>query len=162
MAFDAFLKIDGIPGESTDDQHKDWIEILSFNHGVHQPVSSTVSSAGGATVERVSFTAPIITKLVDRASPKLFEASFTGKHIKEVIIEVCRAGSNKEKYLEIRMEQVLVSDFNQGGGNEFPVETVSFAPGTIKMIYTQQKRTDGAPSGQIAAGWSSITNRPVA
>jgi bacteriocin-like protein len=32
-AYDAFLKIDGIPGESTDDKHKDWIEILSFNHG---------------------------------------------------------------------------------------------------------------------------------
>ena len=29
MAFDAFLKVDGIPGESTDDKHKDWIEILS-------------------------------------------------------------------------------------------------------------------------------------
>jgi len=27
-AYDAFLKIDGIPGESTDDKHKDWIEIL--------------------------------------------------------------------------------------------------------------------------------------
>jgi bacteriocin-like protein len=27
-AFDRFLKIDGIPGESTDDKHKDWIEIL--------------------------------------------------------------------------------------------------------------------------------------
>ncbi|WP_353327541.1 type VI secretion system tube protein Hcp, partial [Chitiniphilus shinanonensis] len=27
MAFDAFIKIDGIPGESTDDKHKDWIEI---------------------------------------------------------------------------------------------------------------------------------------
>jgi type VI protein secretion system component Hcp len=25
-AYDAFLKIDGIPGESTDDKHKDWIE----------------------------------------------------------------------------------------------------------------------------------------
>ena len=31
-AYDAFLKIDGIAGESTDDKHKDWIEILSFNH----------------------------------------------------------------------------------------------------------------------------------
>jgi hypothetical protein len=35
MAFDAFLKIDGIPGESTDDKHKDWIEILSFAHGLN-------------------------------------------------------------------------------------------------------------------------------
>ena len=26
MAFDCFLKIEGVPGESTDDKHKDWIE----------------------------------------------------------------------------------------------------------------------------------------
>jgi hypothetical protein len=28
----SFLKIDGIKGESTDNGHKDWIELLSFSH----------------------------------------------------------------------------------------------------------------------------------
>jgi len=36
MAGDCFLKIDGIPGESTDDKHKDWIEVMSYSHGVSQ------------------------------------------------------------------------------------------------------------------------------
>ena len=27
MAIDAYLQIDGIKGESTDDKHKDWIEV---------------------------------------------------------------------------------------------------------------------------------------
>lgn len=31
--FDAFLKINGIAGESTDDAHKDWIKILGFSWG---------------------------------------------------------------------------------------------------------------------------------
>ena len=54
MAFDAFIKIGDIAGESTDDKHKDWIQILSFNMGAAQPV--TVGSAlgglsgGGANV----------------------------------------------------------------------------------------------------------------
>jgi hypothetical protein len=39
MAFDAFMKIDGIPGESTGDKHKEWIEISSFAHGVEQPAT---------------------------------------------------------------------------------------------------------------------------
>ncbi len=47
MAFDAFLKIDGIPGESSDENHKDWIELTSFKHGLNQPASATASSAGG-------------------------------------------------------------------------------------------------------------------
>ena len=29
-AFDAFLSIDGIKGESQESNHKDWIEIASF------------------------------------------------------------------------------------------------------------------------------------
>ena len=31
-AFDGYLSIDGIKGESQESNHKDWIEILSYNH----------------------------------------------------------------------------------------------------------------------------------
>lgn len=54
MAFDTFIKIDGIPGESSDDKHKDWIEVVSYDHQIEQPASSTASSVGGATAERVN------------------------------------------------------------------------------------------------------------
>ena len=43
MAFDTFVKIEGIAGESTDDKHKDWIELLSFSHGMSQPVSGSAA-----------------------------------------------------------------------------------------------------------------------
>ena len=159
MAFDAFLKIDGIPGESTDGEHADWIEIATFAHGVEQPISKTASSAGGATAERANFEEFTITKQVDKASPKLFAASFTGKHIDEIIFHVCRAGDDKQKYLEIKMQQVLISSFRQGGGEGFPTEHVSFSPGKIVMTYTQQKRADGGPGGNVVAGWDLTTNR---
>src|SRR4030066_45722 len=109
MAFDTFLKIDGIPGESSDDKHKDWIEITSFTHSMEQPASATASNAGGATAERVNHGTFNITHLLDKASPKLYDAVCTGKHIKEVILELCRAGGDKMKYMEVRLEQVLVS-----------------------------------------------------
>ena len=51
MALDGFIKIDGIPGESSDEKYADWIEILSFGTGVRQTVSGTKSSAGGATAD---------------------------------------------------------------------------------------------------------------
>ena len=52
MAFDAFLEIKTIPGESTDDKHGNWIELLSFNHGVAQQTSGSVSSGGSRTARR--------------------------------------------------------------------------------------------------------------
>ncbi|RJX82196.1 hypothetical protein D3M70_07700 [Pseudomonas sp. LS-2] len=30
MAFDGFIKLDGIAGESLDQRHKDWIEIVAY------------------------------------------------------------------------------------------------------------------------------------
>ncbi len=45
MAFDMFLKMDGIPGESTDVGHKDEIDIVSYAWGESQP--AVPSGAGG-------------------------------------------------------------------------------------------------------------------
>ena len=49
---DAYLLIEGIKGESTDDKHKDWIEVEHVLWGVHQPRAATVSTAGGHTSGR--------------------------------------------------------------------------------------------------------------
>ncbi|MDR2092668.1 MAG: type VI secretion system tube protein Hcp [Azoarcus sp.] len=162
MAFDAFLKIEGIPGESTDDAHKDWIEILTFNLGAEQPVSFTASSAGGATAERVNIDPFTVTKEVDTSSPKLFEAATTGRHLKEVIFEVWRAGTDKQKYLEVRLEQALIADYQLGGGGGLPSESIKFVPGRIKLTYFKQNRADGMVGGAIAAGWDLITNKSFA
>lgn len=164
MAFDAFLKIDGIPGESTDDKHKDWIEIIHFDHKMDQPASATASSAGGATAERVNHGTFNIQHLLDKASPKIYEACCTGKHINDVTLELCRAGGDKVKYMEIKLEQVLISKVEpQGTSAEgFPNENVSFSYGKIKWIYTQQKRADGAGGGNISAGWDLTANKTIA
>ncbi|BAN55516.1 fimbrial protein-like protein [Pseudomonas putida] len=49
MAFDAYIQIDGIPGEALDEQYTNWIEINSYNFAVNQSTSATASSSGGAT-----------------------------------------------------------------------------------------------------------------
>ena len=91
MAFDAFIKIDGIEGESTDDKHPGWIEILSFGSGHSQNVSKTASSAGGASAERADFHDFAFEKFLDQATPKLALACASGEHIDTVRVELCRA-----------------------------------------------------------------------
>lgn len=163
MAFDAFMRIDGIPGESSDNKHKDWIEIQSYSHGATQQASKVVSTSGGATAERVDVGDFNIAKLVDKATPKLFEACCSGKHIKEVVIEVCRSGGDQLKFVEIKMEQVLITNYQHlANGALFPSESISFTPGKIKITYSQQKRSDGTSSGNVAAGWDLISNKAIA
>ncbi|MDR3087623.1 MAG: type VI secretion system tube protein Hcp [Azoarcus sp.] len=165
MAFDAFIQIDGIPGETTDDKYKDWIEVLSFDHGLEQPASSTASSAGGATAERVNHSPFVFEHVLDKATPKLAEACCKGTHIKEVTFALCRAGGEKTQYYEVKLEQVLVSKVEpKGAANDdgFPSERISLSYGTIKWTYTQQARADGTGSGNIATGWDLTKNMATA
>jgi type VI secretion system secreted protein Hcp len=163
--FDCFLQIDGIPGESTDDRHKDWIELLSYDHKVVQPTSATRSSAGGGSTGRSQHHDYVITKYVDKASPKLFEAVASGKHFSKAKIEICRAGGSQVKFMEITLEEVIISRVQQESFSaetaanipkekiieNFPTESVSLNYGKIEWVYTQQKRKDGSGGGNVTA-----------
>jgi type VI secretion system secreted protein Hcp len=163
MAFDCFLKIETIPGESTDDKHKDWIELLSYSHGVSQTGSGSVSSGGGRTAERCDHGDFSVVKTLDKASPKLNLSCCNGEHIKGVTVELCRAGGDKQKYMEYKMSDVVVSSVrpggSAGGGESLPLEEVSFNYGKIEWTYTETDHKTGKPGGNVAAWWNLAENK---
>lgn len=158
MAFNAFVNFGDIKGESTDKDHKDWVMILSYSHGVTQPASVTQKTAGGRSAEEVNHQEFRIVKLVDAATPKLYEAACKGTHIPEVTIELWRAGGDKPvKYLETKLKEVLISGViangDTGGAHQFPTETVNMTYGSIEWTYTKQK-PDGTAAGNVASKWN--------
>ena len=163
MAFDAYLKIDGVPGESSDDKHKDWIEVLSFSTGVDQPSSGGASSGGGRSAERANFQDFSVVKTLDKASPKLALACADGTHIKEVKLELCRASGDKQKYMEYLLADVIVSSARPGGssqgGEALPLEEVSFNFGKIEWIYTETDHKTGKPKGDVKTNWDLTANK---
>lgn len=158
MALDAFIEFEGISGESLDDKHKNWIEILGYNFGTHQSASATASSAGGASSGRTSVTTFNFTKFLDSASCKLMQASCSGQHFSKVTIALHRAGGDKLKYYEIVLEEVIISDYSQSANDGVPREVVQLDYGRIKTRYTRQSRSDGTGSGNVAGGWDRIKN----
>ena len=162
MAADNFLKFDGIKGESTDDKHKDWIEVLSFNWGVSQQASATASSSGGGGVQRADFQDLSIVKLMDSASPLLMKACAGGDHIDEVTLELCRAGGEKLLYMEYKLSNVIIGSVNiGGGGGGEPTESITLNYGKIQQTYTKQARKGGGGAGNVEAGWNLQENKPV-
>ena len=72
MAFEAYLKIDGIAGNATDHKHKDWIEVQSFSWGENNTGVASHGAGGGAG--KVHMQDLQFVKQMDKSSPKLFLA----------------------------------------------------------------------------------------
>jgi type VI secretion system secreted protein Hcp len=155
MAFNVFLQIDGINGESTDKDHKDWIEVLSYSHSISQAASAVSSPAGGTAAGKVTHQEFVITKNVDIASPLLYQACATGKHFPSVVIEVSRAtGKAPVKYMTITMKDVFVSTaaLSAPGTNDSPIETISLDYGSIQWAYAPQN-PDGSIGTVVTGTW---------
>lgn len=161
--FDAFLKISTIPGESTDDKHKDWIEILSYSWGVNQAHGGGArSTAGSATGERVNHQDFTIVHMLDKASPKLFLACCKGEHIPDVTLALHRATGDKQKYMEYKMSDVIITSVQPAGDSKgeetIPLEAINFNYGKIELTYTATDHKTGRAAGDVKAHWSLVQN----
>ena len=163
MAFDCFLKIDVVPGESTDDKHTEWIELLSYSHGVSQMSSGEVSSGGGRSAERCDHADFSIVKTLDKASPKLNLFCCDGTHIAKINVELCRATGDKQKYMEYILTDSIVSSVHPGGssqgGEALPLEEVTFNYGKIEWVYTETDHKTGKPKGDVKTNWDLELNK---
>lgn len=163
MAYDAFLKLDGIKGESADAKHKGEIDIASFSWGAHQAGTSATGGGGGSG--KVSFQDLHITKKVDSASPLLFLNCANGAHIKEGNLVVRKAGGTQLEYLKIKLTDILVSSYTPSGtagaGDDIPFESVSLNFSKIEVSYQPQGADGKAQGGPILAGWDVKANQKV-
>jgi len=160
MPGDAFLQIEGIPGESTDEKHKDWIEILSYSHGVSQSGAGSRSSGGAATSGRCNHQDFSIVKTLDKASPDLNLICCNGKHIKKMTLELCRATGDKQPYMDYLFEDVIISSVSiGGGGGGIPTESVTFNYGKLNWVYVETDHETGKKKGQVKKWWDLIGNK---
>lgn len=158
--FDCFIKIEGYPGECTDSKHKDWIEILSYSHGVRQAGEAT-SAVGGLSTGRASFHDLTFVKLMDKSSPALAKACAEGKHIKTTTLEACQAAGDKHCFMKITFTDVLIGSVSPTGNTRAaeakPLEEVSLKYTKIEYEYTP---IDQAGKAQAAtkSSWDLKTN----
>jgi type VI secretion system Hcp family effector len=160
MPADVFLQIEGIPGESTDEKHKNWIEVASYSHGVSQTAAGARSTGGAATAGRCDHQDLSIVKELDKASPELNLHCCNGKHIKKVTLELCRATEDKQPYMNYILEDVIVSSVSiGGGGGGIPTESVTFNYGKMNWVYIETDHQTGKKIGEVKKWWDLIQNK---
>jgi type VI protein secretion system component Hcp len=113
-----FLSLDDIPGGSTVKGRKGWIDIVGVDWGVHQSVAFT--GAGGMSGIDPKQRVLQFTAGSGVASPLLFEACMTGKHVKTGTFEVKHGKSVVVRWV---FEDMLVMTFDSRAGDSGLVDT---------------------------------------
>ena len=160
-AVDFFLKLDGVDGESTDDKHKNEIDVESWSWGETQ--AGTHAGGGGGGAGKVQMQDFHFVMKVNKATPKLMLACATGQHIKEAKLTCRKAGGGQQEYMVIKMADLLVSSYQTGGSagsSVVPTDQVSLNFSKIEFEYKEQK-ADGSLGAPVKAGYDLKANKKV-
>lgn len=64
-----FVKYDGIQGESSDSNHKGWMDVKSCNFDISRAITSATSTKGDRESSNAEIDDIIITRYTDSATP---------------------------------------------------------------------------------------------
>jgi len=148
-SFDAYLEIDGIKGESKDENHREAIEIQSFSWGVSN--TGPFATGGGGGSGKVSFQDLHFTTRISKASPQLLAACATGAHIPQAKLTCRKAGSDgaSQQFMTITLEDVFLTSQKQTGltssaataADDMPTEEVAFYYNRMTIVHTAEDGT---------------------
>ena len=143
----AYLKFDGVDGESTDKDHKGWIDIESFSQTITRPNSDSTGarSRGGATLGDI-----VVAKELDKSSPKLAESVLIGNVFPTVEFQLA---SSAGTYFTYELKNVIVTSYSiSGDADQIPMEEFSFNFEEIKVTYTEMD-SEGNKKGNVEYSW---------
>jgi len=146
-----YMKYEGIDGSVTAAGHEKWIELESAQFGVHRNITSPTGRGANREASAPSVQEIVVTKVQDCASTNLFRASLWGEG-KKVKIDFCKTDKDKvEPYLQLELENTLVSSFSSSGhggdGHARPMESLAlnFTKITFNTIAMDTKNATAKP-----------------
>ena len=139
MAANYFLKFtpEVKGGESKQKGYEGQLEIISFSWGVSQ--AGGFSYGGGGGVAKANVQDITVSFRQCDASPLLMQHCASGKHLDSALLTCLKAGEEQKKYLEIQIEDVVISSYQTGGsGDEMPIESMSMNFAKVTQSYFVQ------------------------
>jgi type VI secretion system secreted protein Hcp len=157
-----YMFIEGVPGDSQDQDHRDWIDVVSVQEAM--TMTPPDFSGGGSGGRAVIILDTSVTKEMDKSSPLLRQKLTEGRPIPQIIIHFAATySSTREVYFSIRYTNAYLTSVSMsasGSDGSVPTENLSFTFETVEWEYTHVN-PDGSKGGTIPAGWSVIDNRPI-
>lgn len=159
MAFDAYLDLEGLEGESERKGHEKQIEIFSFSFGASN-AGSIQGGTTGAGVGKGMVSSFNCMKTTDTTSPVIFQNCMQGKHWPKASVTLNKSGGEASlPFLKFEFKEIYCSSIQWSGGaggDDRPMESVSFDFGACKITYTQQDEK-GAAAKVPTGSWNVRT-----
>ncbi len=156
------LKIDG---ECTLYKFENFIELLSYSHGVSNSIQPTTGDTG-RTSGRPNFQDLTVTKKLDPTTPILNHCCAIGQNLGTTRLHLVRKDASASSYhvsstityMIYEMTDTIISSISVGSGDgSIPVETVSLNFGKITWMYQLQDPSTDA-KGTVSHFWDLATN----
>jgi type VI secretion system secreted protein Hcp len=147
-----FMHFDGIDGNVTAKGYEKWIEVNSFQLGAGRGISTPTGGADNREASAASVSEVTVSKAMDKASPKLFEAGLVGNAGKTVKIVVTRTGKELKELCIYKFEDTLVSGYTVSSGGDTPSESLSLNFVKFEYSYTGSDTT-GADAAKMKVGY---------
>jgi type VI secretion system secreted protein Hcp len=129
-----------IKGDVTEDGHKDWIELNSFQWGVGRGISSPTGASADRESSAPSVSEITVTKASDISTPKVLNEALQGDG-KTVIIDFTKTDKGKlEVYQTFTLTNCMISGYSTSSGGDRPSESLS-----LNFTKVEYKNT---PTGQ--------------
>ncbi|MFX0050811.1 MAG: Hcp family type VI secretion system effector [Candidatus Hermodarchaeota archaeon] len=144
ISMNLWITTPNVDGESEHDGREGSIDVLAYSHSI----SASYSTDGTRSAGSAMHTPLRITKMVDKATPKLYQYCSDGTTITTVTLKLYfePGGLN---FLTIELTNAQVASVqNFGFLEDRPTETVSFTYQSIYMKYVEYD-AEGKPKGPV-------------
>lgn len=156
-----YMKYGSIAGSVTTDGFKDWIQLNSFQWGVGRAVSVPHGAEDTREGSEPSVSEVVVTKRMEKASPKLWQDAVGGDFGATVTIRFTSTTKDKvESYLEYTLSNTGLSGYSCSAGSDDPPQeslSLNFAKVTWKYGALDAK-TGGTPD---VVGWDNTQQKKV-
>lgn len=135
-----FMKINDIPGDSPETNHKDWIVLTGVNWGVQRVVDMADLGSNQRGHANSNFNKIEVTTELGRATPKLMLSVANGTIRNQIFIHQCRSGDAADEGLKPYLITILyntqIDSYSVSCGEDsVPTETWTLAYNRIQWDY---------------------------
>lgn len=154
-----YMKFGSINGAVTTDGLKDWIEVHSFQWGVGRAIGTAARGLESREANEPSISEVVVTKRMDKSSPKLFQDAVAGDLSTDVKFKFTTTTKDKvETYLEFELQNTGLSGYSMSSGGDMPTESLSLNFSKVLWSYSGKDAKVGGAADRVS--WDLAQQKP--